>query len=333
MKAQALTHLNEFSEARRCLNEMYQLDKKNTPDIIAVLNPKLKAVFVADDDDIPPIKVFLSESIKERGRAAILDALALAVWSYLGETDASFPDKNWRNFVSRQDLSAPDQDGKELTQVLSFLQEFIQNSKDERTSAPNSEFLRAVGSEDANEYFFQGLALSGQGEHSDAADAFKMALDCSTPLRVTHEVALHHWLTALYNADRYKEMEEATAHTMPSDPEMRLYHGMAVLTGRRDPHEAERDFQAVLAAKPDDADVAHGIGLAWMKHGDEGKAEKQFRRALVLRPEFPAAFFNLALTCKQQGKTEEARMIMQKFLNAEPSGPFAKQARHFLREP
>lgn len=328
VKAQALTHLNILSEARRCLNEMYQLDKKNTPQCIALLNQKLEAVFVADGDESPPIKVFISESVKGKGCRATLDVVALAMWSYLGQPDELFPNEDWRRFVSKQDLSALEQDRDTFTLVWAFFQKYAANSQDKQTSVRQ----RGCGSQNANEYFVRGLTLSEEGQNSKAADAFKQSLESETPLCVSHKVAVQYWVVALYNAERYEEMEEATKHTRLSDPEMRLYHGMAVMGRRRDPHEAERDFQVAQAAKPDDADVAHAIGLAWMKYGDESKAKEQFRRALILRPKFPAALFNLALTCKEHGNPTEAREHLEEFLKAERSGPIAERAKRMLDE-
>jgi tetratricopeptide (TPR) repeat protein len=68
VKAQALVFQGKLMEARRCLNEMYQVDPKNARDLITMLNPKLGAVVVQDGRETV---VHLAESVQKEGRESV----------------------------------------------------------------------------------------------------------------------------------------------------------------------------------------------------------------------------------------------------------------------
>jgi serine/threonine protein kinase len=196
---------------------------------------------------------------------------------------------------------------------------------------------KALESPDDDARFEAAVMLTREGRHSEAADIFKALLRSDRVLSVTPETLALHAVVALYNSRRYGEVEEAAAEVRAADPAgkagfVELYRGMAILVGRRDVSEAERYFKFAADAHPDNADIDYGIGLAWMHFGREDKAEVHFRRALQLRHAFPGALYNLALICRERGKTREALEFFKKFLNIERCGFFADEARRYVEQ-
>ena len=82
---------------------------------------------------------------------------------------------------------------------------------------------------------------------------------------------------------------------------------------------AERAFQQVIAAKPDDADAFYNLGTAYLRRNAPQQAKENLKRAVELRPNYAEAWNNLGMLAAQQGNNEEAIRNFQQSLKLRPS--------------
>ena len=83
--------------------------------------------------------------------------------------------------------------------------------------------------------------------------------------------------------------------------------------------QAERAFQQVVAAKPDDADAFYNLGTLYLKRNRREPATQNLEQAVKLRPNYPEAWNNLGLLAAQQGNDQEAIRNFQQSLGLRPS--------------
>lgn len=89
---------------------------------------------------------------------------------------------------------------------------------------------------------------------------------------------------------------------------------------------AEALFSSLVGEHPGFADVHNELGLLYHHLGDFDRARDAFRRALALNPNYTEAALNLAITCNDLGRYEEAQAACerardQRFAAAEGMDP------------
>lgn len=92
-------------------------------------------------------------------------------------------------------------------------------------------------------------------------------------------------------------------------------------TGRLD--EAERYYRAVLAAKPDQFDALHLLGVIASQRGRHEEAEALIGRAIAANPNMPSAHYNRANALRALGRKEEALAGCDRALALKPAYPEA----------
>jgi len=70
---------------------------------------------------------------------------------------------------------------------------------------------------------------------------------------------------------------------------------------------------------PESVNVHNNLGDYWVRHGDLVKAEKEFRIALALSPDYSPAYHNLALVKEDQGAVSEAIALYQEAVAHNPN--------------
>ena len=61
-----------------------------------------------------------------------------------------------------------------------------------------------------------------------------------------------------------------------------------------------------LKATPNDCFVKHALALEYIKQGDDGLAEVQFRELLAIDENYIGSYYHLAKLLERNGKAEEA---------------------------
>ncbi|MGD1277622.1 MAG: tetratricopeptide repeat protein [Tepidisphaeraceae bacterium] len=82
--------------------------------------------------------------------------------------------------------------------------------------------------------------------------------------------------------------------------------------------EAEALYRQILAAKPDDGDVAQLLGMLRFGLGDKQEALQLLRRALAMNPQAPDCHCHLALVLMDLGQCEEAMDHLRRAVQLKP---------------
>jgi Flp pilus assembly protein TadD len=119
-----------------------------------------------------------------------------------------------------------------------------------------------------------------------------------------------------------KAIRQEISIAQAGDPRPRAAEVTALLALKRNA-EALKTVEAAVTAAPDDPDNVYLRGVVRMTLQQLPAAEKDFRRALELRPDHLAALNDLAVLDMSQGRKEEARTLLQKVLTLKPNDPMA----------
>lgn len=85
--------------------------------------------------------------------------------------------------------------------------------------------------------------------------------------------------------------------------------------GLRD--DAVANYKRYVALKPKDADAWNQLGVLADDSGDKAEALMAYEKAIALAPDFGRAHHNLGVLLKEQGKFPEAEQHLQKFVELE----------------
>jgi tetratricopeptide (TPR) repeat protein len=85
-------------------------------------------------------------------------------------------------------------------------------------------------------------------------------------------------------------------------------HRLAILYGEvGKPQKAMEELQKLLASNPRDVDLLNDLGQCYYDLGSWSQAEKYFRQALDVNPQYQRGWVNLGLTLGQEERYDEAR--------------------------
>ncbi|HLJ76947.1 MAG TPA: FG-GAP-like repeat-containing protein [Acidobacteriaceae bacterium] len=83
--------------------------------------------------------------------------------------------------------------------------------------------------------------------------------------------------------------------------------------------QAAKNFEQVIAARPDDADAWYNLGTLSLRRNDPAQARKYLETTLKLRPGYPEAWNNLGMVAAQQGANGEAIADFQRAIELRPN--------------
>jgi tetratricopeptide (TPR) repeat protein len=166
-----------------------------------------------------------------------------------------------------------------------------------------------------------GNVLSDQGRHRDAEEAHRQAVK----LRPGLARAYTNLGVALYHQGRHKEAEDAYHQTIKLQPDYAgAYTNLGnVLSAQGRPREAEDAHRQAIMLRPDYADAHTNLGLALSEQGRHKEAEEAHRQAIKLQPDDAAAHVNLGLALNSQGRHREAEQSCRRALELRPGLPQA----------
>ena len=206
-----------------------------------------------------------------------------------------------------------------------------------RTSPNNGFYHKALGT-----------ALNMLNKDSEAAVAFSKA----AKLLPTDTELFSNWGCSLRKLGRKNEAEQVFFQALAVDPNSaQNLSNLGFLYKEQERYEdAERVLLKALEIRPNFAEAMNNLGMvlscqgrnkeampilqraleikenypeAWNNLGiaydkEYAKAEEAFRKALQLRPNFPAVVTGLATCLKERGRTEEALELLQKSIEEAP---------------
>jgi len=134
---------------------------------------------------------------------------------------------------------------------------------------------------------------------------------------IQHAIALavqHH------SAGRLSEAEKLYQQVLQADPNQPdALHLLGVIAYQTNRHEIAVDFiRKALANRPDFADAHYNLGNALMGLGNLDDAAASFQRAVAINPNSPAAHSNLGLALQGLGNNDDAIASFRKAIAAKP---------------
>jgi serine/threonine protein kinase/tetratricopeptide (TPR) repeat protein len=111
----------------------------------------------------------------------------------------------------------------------------------------------------------------------------------------------------------------------PGDPGINVTLGLTCLLYLRPPQydEAARFFTATLALRPQNFFLRNCLGRCLMAKGAWSEAIAEFSKAIELRPDYPAPWFNRGFAHANQGEWENALASCREAIRLRPSHPTA----------
>jgi Tfp pilus assembly protein PilF len=156
-----------------------------------------------------------------------------------------------------------------------------------------------------------GVAMMNQQLMEKAVAKFDAALKADPSLLVAQ---LNRGI-ALLNQQKLADAEAALQAVIKKDPtNARAWYNLGLAhRGDGDTAAALEDFQHAAKLAPDDPDVYYFVGTLYSQQQDYPKAIENFEHALRLQPLHASAEFGLAKALQRSGKTDLAKIHLQKF--------------------
>ena len=116
----------------------------------------------------------------------------------------------------------------------------------------------------------------------------------------------------------------------PDDPDwLQAAARVDLLEGHPEPALAA--LQRAAQAKPDDRAIRMDLAIAYFENRDSQKSLELLNRELGAHPDNSAALFNRALIYESLNRNDDARVDWQRYLQLEPSGAWAEEAKGHLK--
>ncbi|MCK4547573.1 MAG: tetratricopeptide repeat protein [Candidatus Eisenbacteria sp.] len=130
------------------------------------------------------------------------------------------------------------------------------------------------------------------------------------------------------NREAIRQLEQALS-VVPEVVAPRYHLGVAYLREGR-VEEAVMELEEVARRRPLDRDFRYALGCAYLEQGTLEAARRQFDQAFRFDNSFAPAQFGLALALHLQGKRRDAAKAWRGYLEMDPTGDWAEQARRRL---
>jgi tetratricopeptide (TPR) repeat protein len=205
---------------------------------------------------------------------------------------------------------------------LSLLQ---REAGDSRAAVKSAEQALALGPDDPQ-------TAATLASHLNDAGRFKDAADLLEPYARRADPSLDVLLTrgaALASLGRPKEALVAfeRVHEIAPRNAMALVNIGTVHLGARDYPRAREAFLAALALGPGLARTHNALGVLAAETGHPAEAIARWRETVGLDPRDYDALFNLGLMLRKEGRTDEARVVLDRFAREAPSTVYAADIR------
>jgi tetratricopeptide (TPR) repeat protein len=183
--------------------------------------------------------------------------------------------------------------------------------------------------------FAEGVKAFNAGNFAAAATAFEAAVQKQPDLPELHvNLALAYYRLSRPE-DAVAQLEKA-ASLAPDDPHVLFQLGSAYVELKDLPKATtalEQGFAKLTDPKDPLAFDAHvTLGAVYFASNSPEKAEEQYRQALALKPDAPAALLGLGKVQFSRNNTKEALATFEQLTSAHPGTPEATEAQTFIKE-
>ncbi|MDD5562195.1 MAG: tetratricopeptide repeat protein [Thermoanaerobaculaceae bacterium] len=216
--------------------------------------------------------------------------------------------------------------------VLTARWQAYRNLKDEAKAAEALKDLERIGraTAEAKRIHNEGAALLKAGDDAGAAAKFQEALDIDPNL----QPSLLGLATADLKLGRNADAATAAETVLKADPKneqaIRLRYNACLALG-----DKTRLIDALVGLAPVEPVLARDgiLRLAFDAYdaNDMALAKERFDKALAIDPNYPQAYYFLALIDVGDGATAEAKVHLERFLQLAPNDKEANSAREMLK--
>ena len=179
------------------------------------------------------------------------------------------------------------------------------------TTAPQKKGYSADAPLKSLTYMRQGSVLMQQGRYQAALESFQVA-DKIAPGNATNMNMIGLCYLSLSEPDKALQSFNQTLQLIPQFTDARNNRGATYLMMNQY-HLAEVDFIAVLADStyPHRRQVYYNLGITYLKRGQHGAAEENFRKSIMPPNPVFNGYMQLAQLAQQQGESERALVFLQ----------------------
>lgn len=192
----------------------------------------------------------------------------------------------------------------------------------------------AIKPDDVRAYVLMGIAYYELKHYAEAIAAYKKGIAIKPD-----EARVYLFMGFAY--EDLKRFTEAIAaykkaiSIKPDDAEAYLFMGGAYAKLKRYTEAIAASKQAI-AIKPDNAEAYVLMGNAYRhikRHTYYNciNAITAYKKAISIKPDYADAYYFVGITYRKIGRTREAIEALRKYLQLEPSGKYAGDAREFIR--
>lgn len=178
-------------------------------------------------------------------------------------------------------------------------------------AAPDNKNVPADAPLQSLTYMRQGSVLMQQGRYQDALEAFQTA-DRIAPGNATNLNMIGLCYLSLSQPDQALQAFDQVLRMVPQFTDARNNRGATYLSMNQY-HLAEVDFIAVLADStyPHRRQAYYNLGITYLKRGQPGAAEENFRKSILPPNPVYNGFLQLAHLAQQQGEPDRALVFLR----------------------
>jgi tetratricopeptide (TPR) repeat protein len=206
------------------------------------------------------------------------------------------------------------------------------NLKDTAKAAEAEKDLERIGrkTEEAKKFHNEAVALMKAGDNEGAFAKFQEALNLDPNL----QVSLIGLATAGVKLGKNAEAATAAETILKTDPNnekaIRVRYNACLNLG-----DKARLIESLLTLAPFEPKIARDgiLRLAFEAYdaNDNAVAMDRFKKALVIDPNYPQAYYYMGLINVGLGATKDAKTCFERFLQLAPNDPEAASARDAIK--
>jgi len=216
--------------------------------------------------------------------------------------------------------------------VLTARWQAYRNLKDDAKAAQAQKDLETIGrqTEEAKKLHNEGVALAKAGDYAGAFAKYQEALILDPNLQTSQLGLANAALKIGKNAEAASAAEAILKADPKNDQALRLRYNACLGLG-----DAARLIDALIGLAPIELAVARN-GLARLAFdaydaNDMAVARDRFNKVLAVDPNYPQAYYYLAVIDVGEGATAEAKSHIERFLELAPNDKEAESAREMLK--
>jgi tetratricopeptide (TPR) repeat protein len=179
-------------------------------------------------------------------------------------------------------------------------------------------------------FFEQGIELFNAGKFPEAIAQFEKSVEVKPDfLEASQNLA-----SSYFRAGQYEKAIGAAQKALEIEPKSaQMIKLISVAHSKLGNENKAQEYQEKLKDFPDtefSAEELYNLGVVEANKGKDGEATKYFEKAVLAKPDFGLAHYQLGLCYFRLNNLEGAKKELEKYLSLEPEGENAKTAKALL---